>query len=434
MTGFSKKKSRILSLDFLRGTAFLGILLLNIESFAFPTLSAPLWQLTNFEGINYQYWWTVAVFFDGTMRGLFSMLFGASCLIILSSNTIASVEIYYRRLLWLFGFGLLNAYIFLWYGDILYGYAIAGMFLFPFKNLNAKSLIVIGFAFTLVTFATTTYKFQFDRKPTFYAYKSAMTASTVVGKTLSKQQKEDIKKFEAKIAALELDSAAVEKEKKETLGNYVTIFNKRWKDAEFFQKWTLYDPYLFWDVLLMMFIGMGLFKSGALSNEWTIKQYLILTLICYAVGLALRIRFVNSYFFNVEDFKKFIAYYEIPTGAYSSFQRVIMTIGHIGFLMLIFNLKSLKTLIRLLANVGRMALTNYLLQSILCGLYFYGFGFGMFGKLELYQAYLFCIPVWIISLVFSNVWLHYFRYGPFEWAWRSLTYRKRQPLIIKSKI
>jgi uncharacterized protein len=75
-----------------------------------------------------------------------------------------------------------------------------------------------------------------------------------------------------------------------------------------------------------------------------------------------------------------------------------------------------------------MTLTNYLMQSILCGLFFYGFGLGMFGRLQRYQLYYVVMGVWVFQIIFSNTWLYYCRYGPFEWIWRSLTYWKIQPL------
>ena len=84
--------------------------------------------------------------------------------------------------------------------------------------------------------------------------------------------------------------------------------------------------------------------------------------------------------------------------------------------------------------VGQMAFTNYLEQSFLCGLFFYGIGFGFFGKLQLYQLYYVVAAVWIIEIAWSHLWLRYYRFGPLEWLWRSLTYWKRQPLKKEKKV
>jgi uncharacterized protein len=74
-----------------------------------------------------------------------------------------------------------------------------------------------------------------------------------------------------------------------------------------------------------------------------------------------------------------------------------------------------------------MAFTNYLVQSLLCGLIFYGVGFGLYAQLQRYETYLVMAAIWLLQIIYSHIWLRYFRFGPFEWLWRSLTYWKRQP-------
>lgn len=418
-------KERYQSLDFLRGIAVLGILLMNIDSFSFP--QAQHSHFTNFTGINYESWKIVSIFFEGTMRGLFSMLFGASCMLILSkTNSNDSVDIYYRRLFWLFLLGLFNAYILLWHGDILYGYAIAGMFLFPFRKLNAKYLIIIGLCISISVFGRLTYRYIVHRKPIYTAYHAAMTDSLKFHKKLSVKQKDDISKFKDLSKHFKKDTASINSEIRTMRGNYVSVFNKRWTDGEEVQKWTLYD-YNFWDYILMMFIGMGFYKLGVFTNQLSSKQYLYLMLGGYAVGLLIRIPFVNSFYFTEKEMEHFFETYTIPTGAVSHIGRVFMTVGHIGLLMLMYQSGWFKGFVNIISKAGQMALSNYLLESILCGLFFYGFGFGMFAKLQIYQNYLFVGVVWIICLTFSNIWLRYFQFGPFEWLWRSLTYWKKQP-------
>jgi len=80
------------------------------------------------------------------------------------------------------------------------------------------------------------------------------------------------------------------------------------------------------------------------------------------------------------------------------------------------------------AAVGQMALTNYLMQSVLCTCFFYGHGLGMFGKLERFELLYVLLVVWLIQLIASPLWLKYFRYGPAEWAWRGVTYMRWQPM------
>jgi uncharacterized protein len=97
--------------------------------------------------------------------------------------------------------------------------------------------------------------------------------------------------------------------------------------------------------------------------------------------------------------------------------------------MLLYKSGLFKWLFALMRPVGQMAFTNYLMQSLICGLIFYGIGFGMYGKLERIEIYYVVAAVWAIQIIYSHIWLHYFRFGPLEWLWRSLTYWKKQPFI-----
>ena len=101
--------------------------------------------------------------------------------------------------------------------------------------------------------------------------------------------------------------------------------------------------------------------------------------------------------------------------------------------MLVFRSGRLSWLMKALSAVGQMAFTNYLMQSIICTLFFFGYGLGYYGHLKFHQIYYVVASVWIFQMIFSVIWLKYFRFGPFEWVWRSLTYWKKQPLKISVK-
>jgi uncharacterized protein len=107
---------------------------------------------------------------------------------------------------------------------------------------------------------------------------------------------------------------------------------------------------------------------------------------------------------------------------------VLLALGHASLIILIFRSNLVPWLMRSLTAVGQMAFTNYLSQSIICSLIFHGFGFGYFGKLSFYQLYYIVAGIWVFQLIISPIWLKYFRFGPFEWLWRSLTYWKIQPM------
>src|SRR5215210_1338629 len=102
--------------------------------------------------------------------------------------------------------------------------------------------------------------------------------------------------------------------------------------------------------------------------------------------------------------------------------------GHVGMIMIFCKLPILQWLKTSLASVGKMALTNYLMHSVICMIVFTGVGFGMFGKLQRYELYYIVFAIWIFQLIVSPIWLSYFRFGPAEWLWRSLTYLKVQPM------
>ena len=108
-----------------------------------------------------------------------------------------------------------------------------------------------------------------------------------------------------------------------------------------------------------------------------------------------------------------------------------MALGYIGLVMIICKLGILVWLRYALARVGQMALTNYLSQSLICNIIFMGFGFGLFAQLGRVEIYYVVFGVWVFQILFSIYWLKHYRFGPAEWLWRSLTYKKKQPLKIQ---
>ena len=419
-------RHRFQSIDLLRGVAVLGILMMNVQIFAYPETF--IVHITDFTGINLRSWQATMIFLEGTMRGLFSMLFGASCLLILSkTDDLRSADIYYRRLLWLFLFGLFDAYILLWEGDILYGYAIAGLFLFPFRAVQPKYLFAFGLVLALAMSGRIAYKSTTETRPTYFAYKEALADSTQKHKKLTTKQREAITKYEGTLTWLKKDTAALNAQIKPMLGSFKDVFDVKWKAGETYQTWKLYDL-VFWDELLMMFLGMGLFKLGVFTNGRSTKTYLWMMLLGYAIGLSGKIWWVSAFAFSEKGIAHNFETYPVTLHTFHELFRIAQTIGHIGLLLLMYRSGWFKWLVWPLAQTGRMALSNYLLQSILCGFFFYGFGLGMFAKLQIYETYLFVLAVWAVCIVFSVIWLRFFRFGPFEWLWRSLTYWEWQPI------
>jgi len=145
-------------MDTIRGIALLGILLMNIVGFGLYKAYSDPTNSGGADGWNLKVWWMNAMFFEGTTRGMFSMLFGAGVILFTSRAASASLGVsvtdaYFRRILWLVLFGIIHSYLLLWHGEILYPYAICGLFAFSFRHWNPKRLIIGGLVLCALTTA-----------------------------------------------------------------------------------------------------------------------------------------------------------------------------------------------------------------------------------------------------------------------------------------
>lgn len=420
---------RIKSIDTIRGVALLGILMMNIPGFG---LFWDFWYTITHgphSGKDYYTFVTVFVFFEGTMRGLFSMLFGAGMVLFMLNKkdvplgpTVA--EYYYRRLLWLVLFGVFNAFILLWEGDILFFYGLCGMLLFPFRNLNPKWLLLIGLICISFTMLKTNIRYQESREKRI-AYHEAVTAAKEK-KKLTPEQTAAKAEWTQIENGQKPDTSMVNENLRKMRSGYFTIFNYLIPQNSSGEVWYMYNG--LWDMLCMMFIGMALFRWGFFSNKLRTSTYLMWMLIGYGIGIPIGWMIVDQGFMGAANWGEYLDRWRVGHEVFAEFRRLPLTIGHASLIMLIFRSRLIPWLMKALSNVGQMAFSNYLMQSIICTFYFNGYGFGNYAKLAFYQLYYVVFAVWIFQLIFSSVWLRYFRFGPFEWVWRSLTYWKRQPM------
>jgi len=421
---------RITIIDSVRGIALLGILLMNIPFFSMAfQIGENLMIRNEFSGRNYYTWWIVNGFFEGTMRGLFSMLFGAGSILLLSrlekkSGSVSAADVYYRRLIWLLIFGIINAFVFLWPGDILYSYAICGLLLFPFRNLSPKALLLFGLFFLLASGLKETLQ-MYDAKKLRVKGEAAMALEAKKVK-LTDEQQEDKKKWEGRQERNKIENIRkeVDKSNKDMRKGYFAIMSN-YKDLNQEIQSKVFYHFYFWDVMTFFLIGMAFFKWGILTGERSSRFYWTLILIGYPLGLLLnywQLRTTVDVKFDrtlMAD-KLYVSFYQV--------RRLLLVMGHIGVVMLVYKHHLADWLLKALSRVGQMAFSNYLMQSIFCVFIFYGFGLRWFGALERYQIYFVVFGIWIFQIIFSNIWLKYFRFGPFEWVWRSLTYWKKQPM------
>ena len=420
------QKERIVILDSLRGIAIMGILLMNIASMGSPLYGDP--SVMNETGWNYRSWFLMSWFFDGSQRALFSLLFGAGIVLFITNQEkkvtgLQAADVFFRRQLWLLVFGLINLYILLWHGDILFDYACCGMLMFVFRNWAPKKLIIAAVLCLLVMIAVDNKDLYHEKKNISRGERIASIDTSVNKLTLL--QKEDLNAMNElrKSSSPESSKKRVETAIARMTNDYRWVYETR--TSSYRRNFFAFSYFGIWDVLQFMFLGMAFFKNGILLGKGSTRIYLLMCIIGFGVGLTLsyfRVQdYINSGYNNFENTKSAsFHYYELD--------RAFRTLGMFGAILLLYKSGVFKWFFALMRAPGQMAFTNYLMQSLIALILFYGIGYALYGQLERHQLYLVVFAVWTFQIIFSHIWLHYFRFGPFEWLWRSLTYWKVQPM------
>ncbi len=416
-------KARIQSIDTLRGVALLGILLMNIIAFANPFAAYLIPTIDDADsGINLATFMTMDIFVEGAMRAIFSMLFGAGMLIFLNkpdSDSARTKSLYYRRTLLLVAFGLFNAYMLLWLGDILYAYGMTGLVLYLFRDMPAKKLVFISAGiFLLLTLVHSAGHFQARTLGAAVEEIEMLPAGTV----LTEEQEQTMADWSAFLEQQFVAPELVAQQLDVMQSGYITAFVNLAPINLILQSIGFVGN-SFWDALAMMLLGMAFMKWGLLDASRSLRVYGYMALIGLGIGLPLNtwesITFVSSGFdYQWSAFNR--PSYDLG--------RLSLAVGYIGVVMLICKLGILSWMRYVLAKVGQMALTNYLSHSLICNFIFMGWGLGLAGQLQRHEIYYVVFGIWIFQLITSPLWLHYFRFGPAEWLWRSMTYKKMQPL------
>ncbi|MBI2686346.1 MAG: DUF418 domain-containing protein [Acidobacteria bacterium] len=416
-----RQSERIASIDTLRGFSLLGILLLNIASFGLPF--AAYMNPTVYggaTGADLNVWLIATTLFDGKMRCIFSMLFGAGAVILLRRAErrgigIAAADIYYRRTMWLILIGLLHAHL-IWSGDILYGYGVVGLLLFPLRRLSAKALIITGAVIILI------HSLQGVGAGLGIRELRDKALAAEKASAPSEEQKKAIQEWKQIGEMFEPAKAEVDKQVLAHRGGWMENLPIRSAEAAMFE-FTMFFQFLFLDVLGMLIMGMGLSKAGVFDASRSNTFYAVFSLAGFAVGAPLHYWAAKSWMADGFTAPGYFSY----LGSTADLGRFAVAMGYTGLVMLACK-ANFSAITSPLAAVGRMALSNYLLTSILCTLFFNGYGLGFFGKLQRHELYYVVFGMWTINLIVSPIWLRYFRFGPAEWLWRSLTYWEKQPM------
>jgi uncharacterized protein len=420
------KEARVESLDILRGVAVFGILMMNITAFGLllQAYGNPLAD-GGASGLNLLAYKIINVGFEGTMRGIFSVLFGAGIVLMTermeqAGAGIMAAEIHFRRMMWLMLAGFIHWALLLWFGEILFNYALCGMLLFSVRKLPVKWLVAIAAALLIGSAAMSSLHLR--KLVETEAAASAAAEAKAGGADLSKKQEDAIEEWEEELNRAMPTAEDAEKQRGWRSGSYWNAVKGQFGMSYEFQ-WTEAPQWLLVDMIPFMLIGIVLLRLGVLGAQRSARTYLLMMLGGYAIGVPLgfhEMRMIVDGDFSVLSRAAASETYQ--------FSRLGMVIGHLGLALLVIRLGLFGRLQRGLAAVGQMALTNYLMQTVICTLLFYGFGFGLFGKLQRYELYGVVAAIWAVQLAWSSLWLKHFRFGPFEWLWRSLTYWQRQPM------
>ena len=419
----ARAEERVEAVDVLRGVALLGILTMNIVLLGWPLGG---YENPHFSGgvhtANTLSWAVNSLLFSGKMMSLFSMLFGAG-LVLMSERTEARgasiLGVFYRRIFWLLVIGLLHAYL-IWSGDILVMYAACGLLLYLFRKWSPRTLIIVAVILLLIQAAN---GIGFGLYARFvYGVAQHVEANMITGEESSEWQLQLHGSWNEMRSFVQPTKEDFDKEIATYRKGYLHILVARVPEVFMFQIFGLL-MFALWGVGGRMLLGMALMKLGVFTGKCSWYFYRRLALFGYGLGVPLTVAGTITLF--VRDF----AALQAPVGGTLFGLGMVPTaLGHAAMVMMVCKSGRVRWLTQPLAAVGRMALTNYLMQSVIGTFLFYGYGAGLYGRVDRVGLWGIVLAVWLLQLWYSPLWLKYFRYGPAEWLWRSLTYWQRQPL------
>ena len=403
MATTSPTPDRIATLDIVRGVAVMGILAMNIVAFAMP-IGAYMNPMaygseTSLDLAAYAFNF---ILIDGKMRGLFSFLFGASMLLVIEkaeAKGLNSASVHYRRMLVLLLFGAIHFYL-IWFGDILFGYALIGMVAWFFRNMAPRKLIALGATFILL---------QFLIMASFASSAQGLSAAAAQPGA-SADTLESWK--EMSMWARVPSRTELAEQMGRALGPWSSLVQYQVTD----HRW---EPLIFSltfgpETLGYMLFGMAALKNGFFAGSWSEQAYTRVAVRGFLV--ALPIYFVLVLVNFLAGFSPVVLLW--ISMAATVLVRPFMIVAVAALIILLTDQGG--WLVDRIAAAGRAAFTNYLGTSILMTGLFYGWGLGLFGELTRSQLWLVVIAMWLVMLAWSKPWLDRFEYGPLEWLWRSL--------------
>ncbi|GJL94670.1 MAG: hypothetical protein DHS20C05_10750 [Hyphococcus sp.] len=395
------RQDRFESLDVLRGVAILGIFAVNILAMgqSIAMFSNPTLNIEHFDEQGRELWAIMSMFFQFKFITIFSALFGAGIMLMVGEEKPSpKFGIHYRRMFWLLVFGLIHAF-FIWFGDILTPYAIAGLLVVLARRWRPRTLMIVGSVLLILTSLLMVSQFIFA---------DAMTPEqrdAMVTKMWAPPDEEVLAQVEA------------------YRGGFFERLPETAPNAAMFQ--IMQTIFLGPRNIGVMMFGMAFYKLGFFTLGWSFMRYLIAGIITLAIGLA------SSYFTANEFLRHDFEMWSLGPAQMSQYWGSLFhAFGYASLIMAICKIPLLGILRYPFAAAGRMALTNYLMASIIGMVLYLGPpGLGKIATVSFPEMANTVLIVWAAMLIWSPVWLAIFRFGPFEWLWRSLTYWKPQPLL-----
>ncbi len=391
------EQERIHALDALRGIALLGILMVNMG--AFKGLST----LSNFPRIESltqpadQYaFLAIATLFLGKFYPIFAFLFGLGFALQMKrieARGANPTPILLRRMLALLGFGLIHG-LFIWTGDVLFLYALCGLLLLTLRNLAPRKVLYIALGLWGM---------------------QALCCFSCGGLTL----------WWASLGNYSVPGRG------DIFGSFVERAREvyaggsYWEVQQFrFVEWLLMLLYAIFfapNAFLAFLVGLYAGKLGVFENLTAYRRVMgWLAAIGLSIGLASQVGFGLGILDAVRTNKEMVGYGLLTLNIVFA---PLLSMGYVGLFGWLWSaLPVLERILQPVANAGRMALTNYITQSVVCTLLFYGYGLGWGGKVGIAQGIGLTVLIWLAQVIFSSLWLRGFQYGPLEWVWRVLTY------------
>ncbi|MEE4451255.1 DUF418 domain-containing protein [Novosphingobium resinovorum] len=393
--------ARLQTLDLIRGVAVLGILAINIAGFAGPMIGSTTPNLPDAVSPLDEAAWAFGFFvFEGKMRALFTLLFGAGIVLFWERCEATDRDgdsLQLRRLGWLLLFGLAH-YLLLWWGDILFLYAACGIAALLLRPLGDRTLLGLA----LVLYYAWHVWGMLDAATAIEAEKAALAHHASAAQLqLLAERLEPMRTW----AAQELREAHL---------GWLDLLRVKLVDRPFWPIEVVSGA--FSETLPLMLIGIVLYRRGVFDGRISRRRLADVSFACTFGGLALTAMFLAWAW--PRHFPPVTMHAALVWGL--AMPHVLGGVGYAGLLVMVAPRLGATWLGGRIADAGRMAFSNYILTSLVMTFVFQGWGLGLFGQVRPATQWLFVLGGWALMLGWSGRWLRHFRRGPLEWLWRCL--------------